>query len=245
MKNITLYIILSILIFCSCSNNVIKENLPEIKPEILLQTIAAFKSAEHITENEWKLIFRKIDDCQYIIFYTDINTINSFKDNLILTDGNSNFINHDYLNLRFKINYTEETIPDSVANEINILNRIKSIERYSSDRFAVAGFQDDTAVEDFILNLKKYVKNNSTYNISNMISYPLNISNKNNMLKINDHESFIKEYNTIFNKKIKNLIINQPLADIIASSKGLKIGSGEIWINRVDDKINITSINNY
>jgi hypothetical protein len=245
MKNLILYIVLSVLLLTSCSGSVKKEDLTDIKPEIILQTAAAFKSAEHIYGNDWKLIFRKIDDCQYIILHTDINTINSFRDKLILSDGNSAFTNHDFVNLRFNVNYIEESSSESAENETGVINRLKSIERSSSDRFAAAGFEDDTVVEDFILNLKKYVKTDSTYEISNMISYPLNISNKKNRIKISNPESFIKDYNIIFNQKVKNSIINQPLADVIASSKGLIIGSGEIRINIVDSKIHITSINNY
>ncbi|PKL18886.1 MAG: hypothetical protein CVV49_03790 [Spirochaetae bacterium HGW-Spirochaetae-5] len=245
MKHLILYIILPVLLLTSCSGSVKKEDLTDKQPEIILQTAAAFKSAEHIYGDDWKLIFRKIDDCQYIIFHTDINTINSFRDKLILSDGNSAFTNHDFVNLRFNVNYTEETSPDPVTGENGIINVLSSIERCSSDRFAAAGFEDDTAVEDFILNLKKYVKTDSTLEISNMISYPLNITNRKSRIKINNPESFIKDYNIIFNKKVKNSIINQPLADVMASSKGLMIGAGEILINKVDSKIHITSINNY
>jgi hypothetical protein len=245
MKHLILYIVLPVLLLTSCSGSVKKENLTDKQPEIILQTAAAFKSAEHIYGNNWKLIFRKIDDCQYIILHTDTNTINSFRDKLILTDGNSAFTNHDFVNLRFNLNYTEEATPHPVTNENEIINVLRGIERSSSYRFAAAGFEDDSVVEDFILNLKKYVKTDSTYEISNMISYPLNISNKKNRIKISNPESFIKDYNIIFNQKVKNSIINQPLADVIASSKGLIIGTGEIRINIVDSKIHITSINNY
>ncbi len=244
MKHLLLYIVLPVMLLTSCSGSVKKEDLTDKKPEIILQTVAAFKNAEHIYENNWKLIFRKIDDCQYIVFYIDTNTINSFRDKLILSDGNSTLTNPDFVNLRFNVNYIEETPHYPLKGETGIVNILKSIERSSSDRFAAAGFEDDTAVEDFILNLKKYVKTDSTSEISNMISYPLNISNKKNKIKINNPESFIKDYNIIFNKKVKNSIINQPIADVMASSKGLMIG-GEIWINKVDSKIHITSINNY
>jgi hypothetical protein len=245
MKNLILYIILPVMILTSCSGSAKRDDLTDKQPEIILQTAAAFKSAEHIYGNDWKLIFRKIDDCQYIVLHTDIETINSFKDKLILSDGNSDYTNHDFINLRFNVNYKEETLPDPVTGENGIINVLRSIQRSSSDRFAAAGFEDDTAVEDFILNLKKYVKTDSTLEISGMISYPLNITNRKNRIKINNPESFIKDYNIIFNKKVKNSIINQPLADVMASSKGLMIGGGDILINKVDSKIHITSINNY
>lgn len=245
MKRILIYIIIPVLITVSCSGNLKKNGDPDLKPEAILQTLAAFKSAEPINEKRCKLIFRKIDDCQYIIFYTDISTIKNFKENLILSDGNSIKTNHDFVNLRFKVNYTEEISPDQSTGENAVINRLKNIERSPSDRFAAAGFNDDTKADDFILNLKKYVKTESPSEISNMISYPLNITNKKNKFKITNPETFIKDYDIIFNSKVKDSIINQPLADIMASSKGLKIGTGEVWINITDNKINITTIKNY
>jgi len=244
MKNIILYILIVFLFLISCSGNIKKDETGNTKPETILQTIAAFKSAEYVNGNEWKLIFRKIDDCQYIELYTDITKVRSFKDKLILNDGNSDFINHDYLNLRFSVYYTEESSPDPATGKLVLFNKLKNIERSSSDRFAVAGFENDIEAEDFILNLKKYVKTDSTSEISNMISYPLSIRNKRNRIKINNPESFIKDYKIIFNNKVKSSVLDQPLADIMASSKGLMIGSGEIWISVVDSKIHITSINN-
>ncbi len=244
MKNIILYIIIPVLFLISCSGNIKKDEPENTKPETILKTVAAFKSAEYVNGNEWKLIFRRVDDCQYIVLYTDISKIGSFKDKLVLTDGNSNFINHDYLNLRFSIYYTEESSPDPATGKLIIFNKLKNIERSPSDRFAVAGFENDISVEDFILDLKKYVKTDSTSEISNMILYPLNVKNKKNRIRINNPESFIKDYKIIFNKKVKTSILDQPLADIMASSKGLMIGAGEIWISIVDSKIHITSINN-
>lgn len=125
------------------------------------------------------------------------------------------------------------------------INRLKDISRFKSDRYAVSGFENDSDADDFILNLKNYVKNDSIMEISDIIYYPLNVASKNRKKKISDPESFIKDYNTIFNKRVKNSILKQPLADVKASSKGLSIGTGEIIINLVDGRIYITSVNSY
>ena len=208
-----------------------------------LQTVAVFKSAEHIYENEWKLIFRKLDDSLYIIFYADLSNIPSAEKNLILYTEDKYVTNPDFVNLRFFINYFEETVPDPVTGEDTVINRLKEISRSASDRFVSAGFEDDKPVDDFVLNLKNYVKSDSVEQISGMISYPLNVVIKKKKTTINDPVIFIRDYHFIFNKRVKNSIISQPLADITASSKGLLIGTGEILINLVDNKIKITSIN--
>lgn len=245
MKFQLINIIICLLLFLSCTGNIKSKQVEKIKDETKLQTIAAFKSAEQIYENEWKLVFRKIDDCQYIIFYTDIERIKIQKDCLVIQNENKKIANQDLINLRFKIDYIEETIPDSVTGENIIINRLMQINQTQSDRFIEAGFKNDIEADGFILMLKEYVKKNSVEELSKHISYPLTAVFKNKRIKINNPEAFVKNYNIIFSKKIKNSIINQALADIKASSKGLRIGIGEVWINRINDKILITSIKNY
>ena len=78
-----------------------------------------------------------------------------------------------------------------------------------------------------------------------MISFPLEAVIRRKKVKISDSDAFIKDYNLIFNKRVKTAILSQPLADIQASPKGLVIGTGVVCIKRIDDKIYITSINSY
>ena len=244
MKIKLIYILIPFILLSSCITDKKKEDVKNINPVITLQTIAAFKSAELIYGDEWKLIFRKFDDAQYILFYTDINKINSSKDRLIITSDNKLITNPEYVNLRFSINYDEETALDPVTGENAIVNRLITFERSPGDRFAAAGFDDDTKADDFILRLKENVKNDSVAEISEMISYPLNTVIKKKRVKIINAESFIKDYDIIFNSKVKKSILNQYAADVKAGPKGLSIGTGEVLINRVNGKIYITSINN-
>lgn len=244
MKLKILYILIPLLITSSCSS-VSKNNKDKQNPELTFQTIAAFKSAEQITENNWQLIFRKLDDCQYILFLADIKKLNSLKYNLLISSDNTYSTNPDFVNLMFSINYTEENSLDQATGENAVVNRLKEVMRYPGDRFAAAGFEDDTSPDDFILSLKKNVASDSVQEISKMISFPLDAVVRKKRLKIKDPDSFIKDYNIIFNKRVKNAILSQPLADVQASPKGLIIGTGEIVIRRFDDKILITSINSY
>ncbi len=241
MKLRLLYIFLSLLIVSSCSS-VSKTSKNGGDPELTLQTVAAFKSAEQINENQWQLIFRKLDDCEYVLFHADLQKLNSLKDNLIIPSDNTYTTNTDFTNMMFIINYIEETSLLQGTGESAVVNRLKDIRRYPSDRFAAAGFQDDTIADDFILNLKKNVASDSIQEIAEMISFPLDAVIQKKKFKVKNSEHFIKDYNNIFSKKIKNTILNQPLADIQASPKGIIIGTGEILIKKIDDKIFITSI---
>lgn len=245
MKTKNLSIFLSLVIFISCSGNNKKAEIKKINSENTIQTIAVFKSAENIHENDWKLIFRKLDDCQYILFYTDIKTLNSYKDNLVSFSENTSLANPDFVNLRYNINYIEETVPDPLTGENIVINRLIDINRIQSDRYTVAGFDNDTVVDDFLIDLKKRVRNDSVLEISEMIYYPLTVINNHKRLKITDQKLFVKDYNRIFNKKIKSIVLSQQIADVKASSDGLIFGKGEILINPVDGKISITTIKIY
>lgn len=244
MKHKFLYILITLIIIPSCSS-ITKNSKDNKNPELTLQTIAAFKSAEQINGNNWQLIFRKLDDCQYILFLADIEKLNSLKDNLIISSDNTYSINSDFVNSMFRINYTEENLLDNATGENAVVNRLKEVMRYPGDRFAAAGFEDDTSPDDFILSLKKNVSSDQVQEIAKMISFPLEAVIRNKRLKIKDPDAFTKDYNNIFNKRVKNAILSQPLADVQASPKGLIIGKGEIVIKRFDDKIFITSVNSY
>jgi hypothetical protein len=246
MKNKLIYtIIISILISASCSGNSRKYEITNINPEKTLQAVAVFKSAEKIYEDEWKLIFRKIDDCQYIIFYIDIKKSTMVRDNLIILSENTLTTNPDFVNLRFSINYIEETALDHLTGENAVINRLKDINRSQSERFIITGIDNDILVDDFILNLKKYIKNDSIMEISGMLSYPLNAVLKKKKIKINNPETFIQQYNNIFTKRVKDAILKQSPADVKAGTKGIMIGTGEILINHTNNKILITTINTY
>ncbi len=243
MKKKLLYLLIPVLLLISCSGNIKKTVINNTVPEMTLQTVAVYKSAEQIYENEWKLVFRKLDDSLYIELYADISKIQEAGKNLITLTDNEYVTNPDFVNLRFFINYSEETVPDPETGGNVIINRLIDISRSHSDRFASAGFEDDKPADDFILDLKNYVKTNSVEKISGMVSYPLNVVINKKKVKISEPGSFIKEYDTIFNNKVKNSVISQPLADVQASSKGLMIGTGEIWIKSVEGNIRIISIN--
>jgi len=240
----TFYILTLIIIAAACSGNSRKDENKNTIPALTFQTSSVYKNAEFVKENQWKLIFRKLDDCQYIVFLTDTVKINTLKDTLIIPSGNSYTTNPDFINFRFNIEYTEDSVIDPVTGENTIINKIIDISRSQSSRFYDAGFTDDTEADNFIINLKKYVKIDSAFEISKMIFYPQYAVINKKKLKLSDPEIFINNYSRIFNQKIKNAIINQTLADIKSGSKGLVLGTDNIRISRVDNKIYITSINN-
>ncbi len=244
MKTQLLYILLPVIIAMSCTSNNIKDTNKINNPELTLQTTAVFKSAEQINENEWKLIFRKLDDCQYVIFYTDLRKLDSLSYKLIISSDKTYITNPDFVNSHFNINYIEEISPDPIKTGNGVINRLREINTLQRGRFSDAGFDNDLEADDFFLKLKNYVKNDSSQEISEMLLYPLNTVINKKRIKLNDSGMFIVNYNKIFNKRIKNAILSQTLADIKSSSKGLIIGKGEILINRINNKIFITSISN-
>ena len=236
-------LLIAVVLLSSCSDQNIKKTTLTEAPVVKTVT-AAFKSAEWIFEDEWNLIFRRLDNCQYIVFSSNAQSLSSLPYRFITMIKDEIKANPDYLNLMFQITYMTKTLPAPATGIMTEQNIITSIEQIKSGKFNIAGIKNDLEAHDFILSLKEFVKEDNVSKISSMISFPLKVYVNRKKMTIKNDWSFIKYYNQIFNTKVKASIIHQPLADIFANSKGLMIGRGEIWINMVSGRILITAINN-
>lgn len=240
--HITVLILLTL--FVSCSSTQQSTNTPIKINNTAHQTLAVFKSIEQSGSEEYRLIFRKLDDCQYIIFTADLKKIEA-SDIIIKGVGGEIIANNDYINFRYKIEYIQEPAYDSLTAEKININRLISLNRASSDRFSEAGFQSDLPVYDFIVSFKQSVLLDSSDSIAQMINYPIHTVIKKKKIKISRPEEFIKYYHSIITKKIRESILNVRLADIKSTPKGLVIGDNEVLIKMIDDRIQIVSFNSY
>lgn len=205
---------------------------------------AAFKNADRIDSNNWMLIFRRIDNCQYILFSLNSETIQSIPYMLIRHLNENPEINNDYVNLMFDIKYTGETIEKPETNEVIVHADSIKIEKNRSSRFLNAGFEDDTEAENFILDLKKFIRDDEAEKISTLVRYPINVKLSGQKKIIRHEKEFINRYPLIFNKSVKDAILQQSLADIKSDTKGLILGNGEILLSRINSRIMITAIKN-
>jgi len=242
IKIVIIYI-LSIMLL-SCAGEKIKK--PEEKTGYLTrQADAVFKNAELVFGDEWKIIFRRLDDYQYLVFNNNIEELNSFSYSFITQNSTAGFhVNTDYMNIKFRIDYIETSIPDPSTGENLQINRIISITRIPGDRYAAAGLDSDIDADDFIMNVKEMARTEDADSLSQIIAYPLYVYINKKRTRVTGPEMFISNFEKIFNKKVMGALSSQILSDVKADKNGLLIGKGIIRIKPVNGQFIITEINN-
>lgn len=116
------------------------------------------------------------------------------------------------------------------------------------DTLQGSGFHD--SFHNFLNDIKKYASSEDKAKISEMISYPINITVDSRTKTIYDKKDFIKNYDSIFTKHLLNTIKNQKYEDLIVKDIGAGIGRGELWFSAIcptkectTSKIEIMQIN--
>lgn len=235
-----------VLTMISCKSDTPKIKKPvETSGYVIQHTSAVFKNAELIFGDEWKIIFRKLDDSQYIVFSNSVDELKLFSFGFI-SCGESPVcrVSPDYMNIRFEIDYIETSMPDPVTGESIAINRIVNITRISGERYAAAGISSDVEADEFIMRLKSLVRDDDATSVAGMIKYPVTVVINRKKTRVTDAAMFVKFYGQIFNTKVTDALLMQALGDIKADSKGLLIGSGEIRIAPVDGVLMVTEISN-
>ena len=233
-------LLIFILLITGCGDRNIKKESAAVTPAV--SVIAVYKNFEDMAGGGVKLIFRRLDNLEYIIFQTDTAGLAAAGYPLVLIQDGIITVNNDYLNLKFEIAYTGEAAGDPAS--ASAVYRLYSIKRAPGDRFSAAKIENDVEADDFLLTLKEKIRQNDANGISLMISYPVTVVINKKRIKITSPERFVNNFSQIFNQKVTGAVLNQAPADVRASSKGLMIGNGVIWLNSINGKIAITAINN-
>lgn len=245
MRVLIQLLITALLLFTACTTTKTFHD-SERSEQPAEETTAAFKNIKQLDNENWLLVFRRIDNCRYILFPVDNLQLFSFPYDFILLHDAAPKINIDYINTKFDISYicdknSEET---ENAEDSETFAKLIKLEKAETGRFKAAGFDRDMDAENFIMLVKDMVRNDEKEYISELISYPVTVTIKKKKIKISGKNEFIKNYHYIFNKKVKDSLLLQPLADIQGNSSGIMIGTGELWINMVNSRIMITAVNN-
>ena len=119
-------------------------------------------------------------------------------------------------------------------------------------RYAVAlNTKSDKDVEEFADKIQSYVVNGDKQRLAEQIKYPINAKVNGKVVKIENKDYFIRNYNQIFYPKYKDVISNSYAKYLFVNYQGIMFGEDEfnIWINEVTptngvSKLMITAINN-
>ncbi|WP_028596541.1 hypothetical protein [Paenibacillus assamensis] len=128
------------------------------------------------------------------------------------------------------------------VSEINNQMLVYSINTFDNP-YEVAGIDDPAAFAQFFNNLKKEVAANNKKAVAGMIDYPLNVNKNGKTTKIKSKQEFIKKYNKIINKEVKQKLLAQKIDRVFVNAEGVMIGDGQMWISQFGTKIAVYAIN--
>ncbi|WP_315071109.1 hypothetical protein [uncultured Clostridium sp.] len=117
-------------------------------------------------------------------------------------------------------------------------------------RYAIAVYnKSDQDVETFISEIQSYIVNDNKEKLAEEIAYPVNVKINGQVIKIQNKDELIENYDQIFNADYKQGISNAPTKYLFVNYQGIMFDGGNIWINDVmlDDsnsELKITAINN-
>ncbi|WP_353095616.1 hypothetical protein [Tissierella praeacuta] len=100
-------------------------------------------------------------------------------------------------------------------------------------------------IEDFAKRVVELIQNDESHDLAEIIQYPLNANLDEQKIYIKDKETFLENYNLIFNDKFKLKIKDVYTKNIWSNSVGFIIGNGDIWFanDSSDGKLKIIVIN--
>lgn len=104
--------------------------------------------------------------------------------------------------------------------------------------WANAGFTDAVAVKKFLKKIQYWVAKGEKDSVAATVAYPLRKP------AVKNRESFLKNYDSLLNDKVKKALREQNLSQLFRNAQGVMVGSGEIWINETSKGLKIIAINN-
>ncbi|MFD1992376.1 hypothetical protein ACFSGI_20595 [Paenibacillus nicotianae] len=107
----------------------------------------------------------------------------------------------------------------------------------------IAGFDNVKQFTGFYTNLRRAVAKNDKEAVAKRISYPLSVYSDKKQRKILNQKQFVAAYDTIITAEIKKALANQRLDDLFIRDQGVMVGSGEIWMAILNNKLGVYTIN--
>tara|TARA_R110000868_G_scaffold226249_3_gene478823 strand:- start:1666 stop:2127 length:462 start_codon:yes stop_codon:yes gene_type:complete len=108
------------------------------------------------------------------------------------------------------------------------------------NRFAVAGIGDPQQVQIFFERIQRDVRVGDRKNLAEIINYPLNFfDDKGRHVKVRSARDFKLNYEKIFTKTVREVILRQKYSDLFVNYQGVMIGRGVIWFGKVGRSGNV------
>jgi RNA polymerase sigma factor (sigma-70 family) len=99
-----------------------------------------------------------------------------------------------------------------------------------SDDYSVAGFPKAAQVHDFIQELQARTSVRDAAGVARLIGFPLRVNRSGQPTQIADAAEFTAAFDTLFPQSVAGMVLKCPRSRLFASSQGVMIGTGEVWI---------------
>lgn len=101
-------------------------------------------------------------------------------------------------------------------------------------RYSVAGIDNASEFEEEFLLLQQLIAKGDKKAVAEYIAYPITVSIDGTRTDISNENSFIENYDRIITETVKKAIVNQKVEETFVNYKGVMVGRGEIWLNKLD-----------
>ena len=100
--------------------------------------------------------------------------------------------------------------------------------------WAIAGINNPHAFKDFYMQFRNMVKLNDKDQIANYIQFPLGT--------IIDEADFVKNYEKVFTKNVRNAILGQKIRQLFRDQRGVMIGDNQLWFKQIKGEYKIVTL---
>jgi hypothetical protein len=103
------------------------------------------------------------------------------------------------------------------------------------ERFQPSGISSEKAIRDYFDKIVDAVKHQKKELLASMVSYPTKVlgPDSKTILTISTPKSFIENYDTIINERVKFTVLCETFGNLSSSSTGVKIGDGAVWFTEI------------
>ena len=131
--------------------------------------------------------------------------------------------------------------PAERADALSVTNRSARSEAATAPDWVLR----DRSYASFLTNLQAAVRANDRGAVIKLIQFPLRVNFSGGSRVYRDAGAVRADYDRIFAPRVRQAILAQRLDQLYGGSRGLMLGSGEVWFDHssTDGPVRITAIN--
>jgi hypothetical protein len=135
----------------------------------------------------------------------------------------------------------------------DLLRENESGERVAADGRGRAADGQEQEEEDeavvgarFLAELQRAVAAGERRTVARMILYPLRVRIDRRRVVLRNRRQFLARYDTLFNRRVKEVLAEQKFEGIFRNWQGYMVGRGEVWFEQLADtgEFKVIAINN-